>query len=149
MFHLKKNGLTTLTNLELKEFPRLDVLLNTKNKLELKKSPDKLPLLTTMPLNILDNTFLNIFLKDKLNTLLKKERSKSMNTFQLKDKSFIILNNNYMPEEFLEDIFKVDQLTMLEEDHIMSAEQQLTTLEGLMFYQALELVDLELLVDNI
>ena len=38
---------------------------------------------------------------------------------------------------------------MSEEDHIMSAEQQLTTLEELMFYQALELVDLALLVDNI
>lgn len=46
-----------------------------------------------MQFNILDNIFLNIFLKKLLNMSPEKEKLKNTTTFQLKDKLFIILNN--------------------------------------------------------
>ena len=60
--------------LELKESLKKDLLPNIENKRESKKYPVKSLSPTTMPLNILDNTFLNTFPKRKFNMLPRSEK---------------------------------------------------------------------------
>jgi hypothetical protein len=86
--------LNTKTKPELKESQEPEKLLNTENKKELNKFQEKSQKLTIMPLNISDNTFHNMSQKKQLNMLPEKEKLKSTNTFQLKDKSFTIQNNH-------------------------------------------------------
>lgn len=96
-FHSKKKLLNTETNLESKEFPKKEKLSNIKKKLESKVFQEKSPLPITMLSNIFVNIFHNISQKNKSITLLEKEKLKSMNTFQLKDKSFTTQNNLLKP----------------------------------------------------
>eukprot|EP00178_Gracilaria_changii_P021631 TRINITY_DN6414_c0_g2_i1.p1 TRINITY_DN6414_c0_g2~~TRINITY_DN6414_c0_g2_i1.p1 ORF type:complete len:211 (+),score=18.67 TRINITY_DN6414_c0_g2_i1:532-1164(+) len=97
MFPSKRKLLNMLINLESKENPSLEKSKNSEKKLDMNKSQEKLLSLTTMPLNISDNTFLNISQKNRLNMLPEKEKLKNMNTSQLKDKLFTILNNLLKP----------------------------------------------------
>lgn len=109
----------------------------------MKKSLDKSLLLIIMLLNISDSIFLNISPKNKLNMLLRKEKSRNMNIFQLKDKLFTILNKNCKSEEFQEAMFKEvppmesliwvdhvleDQVLLLEEQTMQSVNLSLTPL---------------------
>jgi len=86
--------LNTRTKQELKESQEPEKLLNTENKKELNKFQEKSQKLTIMPLNISDNTFHNMSQKKQLNMLPEKEKLKSTNISQLKDKSFTIQNNH-------------------------------------------------------
>lgn len=90
-FHSRRRSSNTRIKLKSKEYLELEKSLNTENKLELNKFQDKSPSLTIMLLNILDNIFLNIFQKNKLNTLPRKEKLKNTNIFQSKDKLFTTL----------------------------------------------------------
>lgn len=98
MFHSRKKSSNINNNLSSKEFQELEKSKNSNRKLSLNKYLDKLQQLTIMLLSIYVNTFHNIFQKNKLNTSPKREKLKSTNTFQLKDKLSTILKLNFIPQ---------------------------------------------------
>lgn len=127
MFHSRKKSSNINNNLSSKEFQELEKSKNSNRKLSLNKYLDKLQQLTIMLLSIYVNTFHNIFQKNKLNTLPKREKLKSTNTFQLKDKLSTIPKLNFKPQVL---IFTLS-VELLMVDNIL--QQQLT-----MFLKLLE-----------
>jgi len=116
-FHSKEKSLNTRTRPELKEFQEPEKLLNIENKKESNKSQEKSQKPTIMPLNISGNTFHNTSLKKPSNTLLEKEKLKSTNTFQSKDKLSTIQNNHlksphHLPTKPLDIKFQEDNKSL-------------------------------------
>lgn len=106
-----------------KEFQELEKFKKSNRKLSLNKYLDKLQQLTIMLLSIYVNTFHNIFQKNKFNTLPKREKLKSMNTFQLKDKLSTILKLNFKPQVLIFTLSVELSVEPLMEDNIL--QQQL------------------------
>lgn len=119
MFHSRKKSSNINNNLSSKEFLELEKSNNSNRKLSLNKYLDKLQQLTIMLLSIYVNTFHNIFQKNKLNTLPKREKLKSTNTFQLKDKLSTILKLNFKLQVL---IFTLS-VELLTEDNILQQQQ--------------------------
>ena len=120
MFPSRKKSSNINNNLSSKEFQELEKSKNSNRKLSLNKYLDKLQQLTIMLLSIYVNTFHNISQKNKLNTLPKREKLKSTNTFQLKDKLSTIPKLNFKPQVL---IFTLS-VELLMVDNIL--QQQLT-----------------------
>ncbi len=116
MFHSRKKSSNINNNLSSKEFQELEKSKNSNRKLLLNKYLDKLQQLTIMLLSIYVNTFHNIFQKNKLNTLPKREKLKSTNTFQLKDKLSTILKLNFIPQVL---IFTLQVELLMQEDNML------------------------------
>ena len=85
-FHSRRRSLSTRIKPKLREFPRRSRESNTKKKEKLRPSLVRSPLPTIMPLSILDSTFLNMFLKRKLNTFRFPRNRSDTNTSLLRDK---------------------------------------------------------------
>ncbi len=116
MFHSRKKSSNINNNLSSKEFQELEKSKNSNRKLLLNKYLDKLQQLTIMLLSIYVNTFHNIFQKNKLNTLPKREKLKSTNTSQLKDKLCTILKLNFIPQVL---IFTLQVELLMQEDNML------------------------------
>ncbi len=116
MFHSRKKSSNINNNLSSKEFQELEKSKNSNRKLSLNKYLDKLQQLTIMLLSIYVNTFHNIFQKNKLNTLPKREKLKSTNTSQLKDKLSTILKLNFIPQVL---IFTLQVELLMQEDNML------------------------------
>lgn len=116
MFPSRKKSSNINNNLSSKEFQELEKSKNSNRKLSLNKYLDKLQQLTIMLLSIYVNTFHNIFQKNKLNTSPKREKLKSTNTFQLKDKLSTILKLNFIPQVL---IFTLQVELLMQEDNML------------------------------
>jgi hypothetical protein len=122
MFHSRKKSSNINNNPSSKEFQELEKSNNSNRKLSLNKYLDKLQQLTIMLLSIYVNTSHNIFQKNKLNTLPKREKLKSTNTFQLKDKLSTIPRLNFKLQAL---IFTLSVELLMQEDNMLQ-QQQLT-----------------------
>lgn len=122
MFHSRKKSSNINNNPSSKEFQELEKSNNSNRKLSQNKYLDKLQQLTIMLLSIYVNTSHNIFQKNKLNTLPKREKLKSTNTFQLKDKLSTIPRLNFKLQAL---IFTLSVELLMQEDNMLQ-QQQLT-----------------------
>lgn len=122
MFHSRKKSSNINNNPSSKEFQELEKSNNSNRKLSQNKYLDKLQQLIIMLLSIYVNTFHNIFQKNKLNTLPKREKLKSTNTFQLKDKLSTIPRLNFKLQAL---IFTLSVELLMQEDNMLQ-QQQLT-----------------------
>ena len=125
MFHSRKKSSNINNNLSSKEFQELEKSKNSNRKLSLNKYLDKLQLLTIMLLSIYVNTFHNIFQKNKFNTLPKREKLKSTNTSQLKDKLSTILKLNFK----LQVLISMPLAVLLMEDNTLQQQQLIMLLK--------------------
>ena len=84
-----------------REFPRKSRRSNTERREKLRPSPRRLLLPITMPLSILGNIFLNMFLRRESNTFKSPRNKLDMSISQSKDKLFTIPINLSKSKEWL------------------------------------------------
>lgn len=125
MSHSRKKSSNINNNPSSKEFLELEKFKNSNKKSSSNKYLDKSPQLTIMLLNIYVNTFHNISQKNKLNTLPKREKLKSTNTSQLKDKLSTILKLNFK----LQVLISMPLAVLLMEDNILQQQQLIMLLK--------------------